>query len=468
MSSIDLSVTDLFCSYPAREVLKGLTFSISRGEVTGVIGPNGSGKSTLLKTISKVLRPSQGEILLQGRNIARMNQRQVAHRIAVVDQDEQLGTGFKVWEVVLMGRYPYLSRLQREKAHDWNIVRWAMQATGTLDLRDRMASELSGGEKQRVLLARALAQEPDILLLDEPTSHLDIAHQTEILDLVEGLRKDNQLTVLMVLHDLNLAAQYCDSLILMKDGRVFAEGFPGDVITVHNIMEVYGSRVMLTKHPINSRPHVILTPGSPVLGEPSKEGQHMKSGKFVLITGGVRSGKSRLAEEMTKTMASEVLGRPVIYIATAEAGDDEMRERIERHRQQRPREWTTIEEQFDVASVINEQGGHSNVILVDCMTLLVSNWLIRAGGGDNEWSPEKFGEKETQSVLQQAADLAAAAHNARSNVIFVTNEVGWGLVPDNPLGRAYRDVLGLCNQIMAAQADEVYAVWAGIPLKIKG
>lgn len=468
MSSIDLAVHDLYCSYPSREVIKGVSLQIPHGGVTGIIGPNGSGKSTLLKTISKILTPTSGEILVQGQRLAGMNQREVARKISVVDQDERIGFGFKVWEVVLMGRHPYLPRFGREKERDWNLVKWAMEAAGITHLQDRLAGELSGGEKQRVLLARALAQEPEILLLDEPTSHLDIAHQTEIMDLIEKLRLSRELTVVMVLHDLNLAAQYCDSLILMKDGQIFSRGIPDQVITVENIWQVYGSRVMLTKHPANSRPHVILTPGSEALGEKTKEVKSMGKGKFVLITGGVRSGKSRLAEEMTRNLAAEANNGRVVYVATAEAGDDEMRRRIEKHQQDRPKDWTTIEEQFEVSKVIREQSRSSDVILVDCMTLLVSNWIIKAGSKNGDWEAEQFGEKELQSILQQAAELAASAQNASSNVIFVTNEVGWGLVPDNPLGRAYRDVLGLCNQIMASHADEVYAVWAGIPLKIKG
>lgn len=467
MNNIDLSTHDLFCAYPSREVIRGVSFAARHGQITGIIGPNGSGKSTLLKTISKVLIPSSGEILLEGRSLTAMNQKDVARRISVVDQEERLGFGFKVWEVVLMGRYPYLGRLKREKVRDRDMARWAMESTGILELKDRLVNELSGGEQQKVLLARALAQEPHVLLLDEPTSHLDIAHQTEILDLIDEVRSSNGMAVIMVLHDLNLAAQYCDQLILMKEGRIFAQGTPEDVITVENIRQVYGSRVMLTRHPINSRPHIILTPGSGVFDDKPKEGQAMKIGKFVLITGGVRSGKSRLAEDMTKNMAAQALGGKVVYVATAEAGDEEMRRRIERHRQERPADWITVEEQVGVSRVIEAQGS-ADVILVDCMTLLVSNWLLEIGGSGEEWDAESFGEQEMQAVLQQASDLALAARNARSNVIFVTNEVGWGLVPDNPLGRAYRDVLGLCNQIMAAEADEVYAVWAGIPLKIKG
>lgn len=255
---VHLTVNELVFSYPSRRVLQGFSFKVARGDLVGIIGPNGSGKSTLLKTASRVLFPTSGQVLLLEQDLLKMSQREVAREMAVVEQEDRMDFPFQVWEVVLMGRHPHLPRFGREGREDREKAFSAMEMTNTLHLADRPITEISGGERQRVIIARALAQDPGLLLLDEPTSHLDIAHQTEILDLIARLRQSRRLTVVMALHDLNLASQYCDYLVLLKDGKIHSLGSPEKVITVENIEKVYGSRVVVTPHPRHRRPQVIL------------------------------------------------------------------------------------------------------------------------------------------------------------------------------------------------------------------
>ncbi len=253
-----LTVESLTCTYGTRAVLNGLDLRVNRGEWLAVVGPNGSGKSTLVRAISRALKPASGRILLNGREISRLSARDLARQMAVVAQDTTVGFDFTVEEIVMLGRLPYLSKLRGETERDRAAVRRALLATGTDQLARRSVTQLSGGERQRVMIARALAQEPSLLILDEPTAHLDISHQVEILDLCRRLNRQEGLTVLAVLHDLNLAAQYADRILLMKDGCRYAEGPPGDLLTEANILGVYGSRVKVIRHPVEGTPHVIL------------------------------------------------------------------------------------------------------------------------------------------------------------------------------------------------------------------
>ena len=197
----------------------------------------------------------------------------------------------------------------------------------------------------------------------------------------------------------------------------------------------------------------------------------MDRGNLILITGGARSGKSRMAEELASSLSSSsIINKRVIYLATAGAGDEEMQQRILRHQQRRPRHWETIEESYSVEAVIRERGAETGVILLDCLALLLSNWLFEYANNEKlDWSQfNQLSESQSAQLLDRVAELAQTARDAASHVIVVTNEVGLGLVPDNPLGRIYRDLLGISNQIMASKADEVYMIWVGIPQKIKG
>lgn len=256
-----LTVERITCRYGARPVLVDLSLTVRRGEFVGLVGPNGSGKSTLVKAVSRGLRPVAGRIRLDGREIESMRQQELARQMAVVAQETAVEFDFTVEEVVLMGRLPHLSRFRGETEKDRRAVQEAMAATNTLHLKDRLVTALSGGERQRVLVARALAQEPQLLILDEPTAHLDIAHQVELLDLTRRLNREQGLTVIAVLHDLNLAAQYAGRLVMLKNGQVFAQGSPTEVVTEANVAAVYGSRVRVTRHPEEGTPHVILLSG---------------------------------------------------------------------------------------------------------------------------------------------------------------------------------------------------------------
>ena len=229
-------------SYGAGEALRGVSARFPSGAVTGIIGPNGSGKSTLIKLLSRELRPAEGAVTIGGAPIRSLPTRAIARRIAVVPQKTSLEFGFTVREAVAMGRAPHLSRFQAEGEADRRIALEAMRAMRIDALADRSAQTLSGGEWQRVVVARALCQSTDILLLDEPVSSLDIAHQLEMLKIVRGFAREGGKTAVCVLHDLNLAAWYCDGLLLMKDGEAYATGSPEDVLTERAILEVYGVR----------------------------------------------------------------------------------------------------------------------------------------------------------------------------------------------------------------------------------
>jgi iron complex transport system ATP-binding protein len=276
--AVILKIDDIECSYGAVKVLNGLTFSVTGGSFTGIIGPNGSGKSTLLKSLSRVLKPVKGSVLLDDDDLYRLDTREVAKKMAVVPQETAVNFSFMVKDIVLMGRSPHLSRFQSEGEKDFEAARQAMELTDTLHLADRLITAVSGGERQRVIIAKALAQDPKIILLDEPTSHLDINHQIEILSLLKRLNMENNLTIIAVFHDLNLAAQYCDSIILMKSGSIFTVGEPAEVLTADNIKEVYGASVLIRKHPVTSRPSIIL------LAQDSQI--NSKNGKVHVICGG--------------------------------------------------------------------------------------------------------------------------------------------------------------------------------------
>lgn len=254
-----IKIEDLVCGFNDCKVLKEITVAVDRGAFIGIIGPNASGKTTLLRTVSGVLKPISGEVVLEGQNVHRMKRSQLAKKLAFVTQVAEIDFDFTVEDIVTMGRTPHCNRFQRLTPADKAVVKWAMEITRTGHLSQRSVTELSGGEKQRVLIAQALAQDPDVLLLDEPTSYLDINHQIEIMDVLKRLNRKG-LTVIMTLHDLNLAAQYCNYLLLLSDHRIYASGKPKDVITAENIRRVYGNDVLITVHPTLGCPQVTLSP----------------------------------------------------------------------------------------------------------------------------------------------------------------------------------------------------------------
>ena len=253
-----LEVKGLSCGYGKRKVLEGINLSLSGGEVMGVIGPNGSGKTTLLRAISGWIRSMEGEVLLDGRDIRSIGQKEVARKMAVVAQAPQSIPSFTVEEFVLLGRIPHWRPFQViEDRRDMEVAERAMHLTGIEDLRGRDMRELSGGERQLVCLARALAQEPELMLLDEPTAHLDIGHQLQIMDLLMELNGNEGLTLIVVLHDLNLASLYCQRLVLLDQGRIYREGTPQEVINEAMIRKIYGGDVTIQNHPLRQVPIIL-------------------------------------------------------------------------------------------------------------------------------------------------------------------------------------------------------------------
>ena len=253
-----LKISNFSCGYPGEFKIAGVTFSLEKGMMAGIIGPNGSGKSTLLKGILGDIRQFEGEMLLQGVPLQTMKNREKARRIAVVSQHiEQVD--IRVLDYVVMGRLPYKELFQFfETEQDYVLAKKYMTLTNVWHLKDKLLSELSGGEQQLAAIARALTQEPDLLLLDEPTSHLDITHQARILNLIQQLNCELNLSVLIIIHDLNLAAEYCDYLVLMKKGGVFAKGTPFEVLTYENIESVYQTVVITMINPLSGKPAVFL------------------------------------------------------------------------------------------------------------------------------------------------------------------------------------------------------------------
>ena len=250
----------VFFAYSDGLVLQDANLSIKEGELVGLIGPNGSGKTTLLKVISGVLYPTQGEIQLDGFSLRRLKRKKVAQRIAMVPQQFHMPFAFKVEEVVMLGRTPFLRMLSEERKKELDIVNQAMEVVGIKPLGQRFFNELSGGERQKVILAMALAQQPKLLLLDEPTAHLDINHQVEILQLVRSLNEEQGTTVIAAMHDLNLASLYFRRLIMLKEGRIFADGMPREVLTPHLIQEVFSASVQVQSHPLTNVPHIVVLP----------------------------------------------------------------------------------------------------------------------------------------------------------------------------------------------------------------
>ena len=256
-----LNVDGIEFRYGSVKVLEDVSLSVEGGDFVGILGPNGSGKTTLLKSISRILKPHKGTILLNEADIYSLKSVEVAKQLAVVPQETSIGFNFSALDIVLMGRNPHMKRFQMESEKDMAIARKVMNLTNIWHLAERPMNELSGGEKQRVIIARALAQEPKILLLDEPLTHLDIMNQLEIMDLVKDLCVKEKLVVLAVFHDFNLAARYCKSAIMLKDSRIFAAGNLTEVLTSENIKSVFNVDAIVQKHLVTNS--IFVVPLSP-------------------------------------------------------------------------------------------------------------------------------------------------------------------------------------------------------------
>jgi iron complex transport system ATP-binding protein len=244
--------------YEQTWALTGIDLTLKAGEIIGILGPNGSGKSTLLKIMDGVLVPQSGEITIMNTPVRGFKRSAFAREVAMVSQENHFRFSFSALEVVLMGRFPHLKKLQFEGQRDMEIAFNSLRATSTLEFAGRSIHDLSEGEKQRVFIARALAQESKIILLDEPTSFLDLKFKRDIFRLISSLSVEKGLSVILVSHDIDLAAQYCHKVIVLKNGHVYAAGEPSDVITSANIEAVYGCPVIVDNHPLTGRPRVSL------------------------------------------------------------------------------------------------------------------------------------------------------------------------------------------------------------------
>ena len=251
-----LQVKDLVYSYGDGDALKGISLKVAKGEFVGLIGPNGSGKSTALKNIYRGLKPDSGSIILDGENVLNMSFKKSALKMAVVGQENEVPFDFKVEEIVAMGRTPHKKLFEIDNEHDKYIVHHALEHLGMENLAKKNYLHLSGGEKQRVLIARAIAQESDFYILDEPTNHLDISYQIQIFDFIKRLN----VTVLSAIHDLNMAALYCDRIYVLKDGEIVLSGTPEEVLTEENIRDVYGVSSSVCINPITGKVSITFLP----------------------------------------------------------------------------------------------------------------------------------------------------------------------------------------------------------------
>jgi iron complex transport system ATP-binding protein len=257
-----LTAQYLYGGYDRNAVIKGISLAIGEGEFLGIIGPNGSGKSTLLRLMSRALPALSGVVQFDGADIRSMSLKAYCSQVSFVSAANSFeGFPFSVWEIVLMGRMPHLGRFEKETNSDFEVAEESLRLTDTLSLKDKAIDELSAGERQRVLIARALCQQPRLLFLDEPTAHLDIGHQIQILDLMQKLNRERKLTIVMVIHDLNLAGEYCGRLMLLNDGAIFQNGTPAEVLTYQNIETVYKTVVVVKTNPISSKPFIVLVSG---------------------------------------------------------------------------------------------------------------------------------------------------------------------------------------------------------------
>lgn len=242
--------------YDEKIIINNLSLNIEKNEIVSILGPNGSGKSTLLKSLSRIIKIKEGDIYLSGSNIKKLKDKEISRKISLLSQHNSSPRDLKVKELVYYGRIPHKKFMENRNKEDEEIVEWAIKNTGLEKFKDRYVANLSGGERQRVWLAMSLAQKPDILLLDEPTTYLDISHQLELMELVKDINKKFDMTVVMVLHDINQASKYSDRLIVMKEGDIVADGSPKEVINEEILKEVYNIKCDIDMDPISGKPRI--------------------------------------------------------------------------------------------------------------------------------------------------------------------------------------------------------------------
>lgn len=256
-----IKVEQLSQSFHERSVLENISFEVKHGEFFGIIGPNGSGKSTLLRLLSGIDPVKKGSVELEGRPTSAYSRKELARWLAVLQQDALPPVGFTIREVVEMGRYPFQNWLGEDIAEAEQLIEAIIRKLNLEPLVERTIERLSGGERQRVALAKVMAQQPRLLMLDEPTTFLDIGYQVQMMDYIREWQRESQLTVVAVLHDLNLAAQYCTRLMVIHNGELAAIGTPDEIITSKLITEVYGTEPIVLQHPANQAPQILLQPG---------------------------------------------------------------------------------------------------------------------------------------------------------------------------------------------------------------
>jgi iron complex transport system ATP-binding protein len=264
MSRPCCELVNVWFRYADAWILEAFNLTVETGEFLGIIGPNGSGKTSLLKLMAGLLHPQDGMVRLQDRDLSTLPQREIARHVAIVPQESHVFFPFTVAELVLMGRFVHQRGWGWESAEDLRIAFRAMEIMDVERLAKRTFSELSGGERHRAMIARALAQQAPILLLDEPTAFLDLKHQIDVYAILKGLRRDQGVTIVLVSHDLNLASQHCEALLLLHEGRPFRTGPPAEVLTAEHLRMVYGCEVLLDQHPMTGTPRITLPQAEPV------------------------------------------------------------------------------------------------------------------------------------------------------------------------------------------------------------
>lgn len=242
--------------YEDKIIIKDLSLEINKGEVVSILGPNGCGKSTLLKTLSRIIKPTNGDVFIENTSIHKMKNKTVSQKIALLSQHNTAPQDVTVKQLIYYGRFPHKKWYEVRNQEDEEIIEWAVKHTGLEDYKDRQVNALSGGERQRVWLAMALAQKPDVLLLDEPTTYLDLSHQLELMELVEEINQKLKMTIIMVLHDLNQASRYSDRLVIMKSGEIVADGVPKDIICEELIRKIYRIQCDIDVDPISQKPRI--------------------------------------------------------------------------------------------------------------------------------------------------------------------------------------------------------------------
>lgn len=249
-----LNVSEVKVGYTNRVVIDDLSVTVPKNKITTIIGPNGCGKSTLIKTIARILKAEEGTIFLEGKALNTLDTKEIARQMAVLPQSADSPGGLSVFELVSYGRFPYRRRMGSLTKEDYEYINWAIEVTGLIPFRDRAISEMSGGQRQRVWIAMSLAQGTDVLVLDEPTTYLDLAHQLDILLLLQKLNRVEKRTIVMVLHDLNHASRFSDMMIAMRDGQLIGRGSPTEVMTKDNLRDIFNIEADLTECPYSGNP----------------------------------------------------------------------------------------------------------------------------------------------------------------------------------------------------------------------